>query len=177
MNDSQNEERIKLKLDSESDYLEYYGKLANKENEFDLVSTIKKNFMKDQESINTSISDQFIKKSRTQQFSNFSSKPRNDSQEGRNRNLQNYKSNSSNYNHINIVDVHEKENKETRSKFTDSLANTTEKEGKDRDKPRVESQESSNDENEYKCQKCRCLFDDKQHLPLCLPSGHFFCKQ
>lgn len=170
MNDSQNEERIKLKLDSESDYLDYYGKIANKENEFDLVSTIKKNFMKDQESINTSISDQFIKKSRTQQFSNFSAKPRNDSQEGRNRNLQNY-------NHIKVVEGHEKDNKEARSNYQDSLANTTEKDSKDRDKSRVESQESTNEENEYKCQKCRCLFDDKQHIPLCLPSGHFFCKQ
>jgi len=30
---------------------------------------------------------------------------------------------------------------------------------------------------EYRCQKCSNLFDEKSHLPLCLPSGHFFCKE
>ncbi|CAI2383587.1 unnamed protein product [Moneuplotes crassus] len=42
---------------------------------------------------------------------------------------------------------------------------------------RMESRESSMDENEYRCQKCECLFDEKSHLPLGLPSGHYFCKE
>lgn len=40
----------------------------------------------------------------------------------------------------------------------------------------IETKES-NEDSDFKCQKCNFAFDNKQHLPLCLPSGQFFCKQ
>lgn len=163
MSDSHNEERIKLKLDSESDYHEYYDKVSNKENVYNFGSTMKKYLVNDQdstiiakcfdssmkrtESLNSSTSDKFMFKSRTQKFVNFDSKPRHDSQDSRNTNLQNY-------NNIKVKDGYREDIKEARSRFDDSLANTTELDSKEQNRIRVESRESTLEENEYKCQKC-----------------------
>lgn len=40
----------------------------------------------------------------------------------------------------------------------------------------IETRES-NEDSDFKWQKCSFPFDNKQHLPLCLPSGQFFWKQ
>ena len=62
--------------------------------------------------------------------------------------------------------------------WVDSMANTCEeKDSEEINTERRDSKESSIDEEEYKCQKWSCLFDNKTHQPLCLPSGHFFWKQ
>lgn len=67
---------------------------------------------------------------------------------------------------------------DTKAQFDDSMANTTEKDHRDSNEKshRVESKESS-DSAEYRCQKCNMPFDNSVHIPLCLPTGNFYCKQ
>lgn len=57
------------------------------------------------------------------------------------------------------------------------MANTTEKDHRDSREhiQRAESKESS-ESTEYRCQKCTMAFDDNVHIPLCLPTGNFYCK-
>lgn len=193
MNDTSHEERIKLKLDTEDEYDERVDTSEDKENISCRSNTSRRHGNKGENntelikylessrkievSINTSTSDLQFKHTPKNPLQNRAYQAENknqNSEDTRSREL-------TNYSYVRAKEqstpIHQKSSGH-KSQFEDSMANTTEKDHRVevRKEERVESRESM-DDSEYKCQKCSQPFDNKSHLPLCLPSGHFFCKQ
>ena len=187
--DTSGEERIKLKLDSEEENERRFGYSGDKENQSaesnkDKTLSNEPSYLSQYLEVNLGqgkqvSNDREVKhsmknaQSRRSYMNNVKNKPQEEN---------NWNRILSNYDYYNAKEIEQtaeiKHNKI--EKYKDSLGNTTKNESNQKiaflNIEPIESKESS-DDSDFIWQKCNFAFDNKHHLPLCLPSGQFFWKQ